>query len=172
MASLLPLNRLSVSLKRVHVSSLTSPRKPSSPKRWRHQTDCIFWRSLQLSCHRCGIRQMQKSTSLLLKLVSKHQRVFHCFKTKLSLVWFSSRRYLCARKSRYVPHPVSLRSFPNVAFETVPMFVWLTMAISRQTVQRFLYPRLSHPCHQWCDVIDFVPEGCVSSLEHGLKCFA
>ena len=25
----------------------------------------------------------------------------------------------------------SLRSFPNVAFETVPMFVWLTMALSR-----------------------------------------
>ena len=172
MASLLPLNRLSVSLKHVHVSSLTSPRKPSSPngdviKQTIIRKYCIFWRSLQLSCHRCGIRQMQKSTSLLLKLVSKHQRVSHCFKTKPSLVWFSSRRYLCARKSPYVPHPVSLRSFLNVAFETVPMFVWLTMAISRQTVQR-----LSHPCHQWCDVIDFVPECCVSSLEHGLKCFA
>ena len=25
----------------------------------------------------------------------------------------------------------SLRSFLNVAFETVPMFVWLTMALSR-----------------------------------------
>ena len=25
----------------------------------------------------------------------------------------------------------SLRSFPNVAFETVPLFVWLTMALSR-----------------------------------------
>ena len=25
----------------------------------------------------------------------------------------------------------SRRSFPNVAFETVPMFVWLTMALSR-----------------------------------------
>ena len=24
----------------------------------------------------------------------------------------------------------SLQSFPNVAFETVPMFVWLTMALS------------------------------------------
>ena len=45
-------------------------------------------------------------------------------------IQFSSRWYVCARKSPYAFHP-SLRSFPNVAFETVPMFVWLTMAPSR-----------------------------------------
>ena len=39
-------------------------------------------------------------------------------------VQFSSRWYLCARKSPYALHP-SLRSFPNVAFElTVPIFVF------------------------------------------------
>ena len=30
----------------------------------------------------------------------------------------------------------SVRSFPNVAFETVPMFVWLTMALSRPFKER------------------------------------
>ena len=46
------------------------------------------------------------------------------------LVQFSSRWYLCAQKGPYALHPVS-QKFPNVAFETVPMFVWLTMALSR-----------------------------------------
>ena len=46
---------------------------------------------------------------------------------------FSSRCYLCTQKSPYLLHPVfipSLRSFCNVAFETVPMFVLLTIALS------------------------------------------
>ena len=43
---------------------------------------------------------------------------------------FSSRWYLCARKSPYAPHPVSQR-FPNIVFEMVPMSIWLTMALSR-----------------------------------------
>ena len=37
-------------------------------------------------------------------------------------VQFSSRSYLCARKSPYVLH-MSPRGFPNTAFETVPMFI-------------------------------------------------
>ena len=40
-----------------------------------------------------------------------------------SSVQFSSRWYLCAWKSPYVLYPLS--GFPNVAFETVPMFIWL-----------------------------------------------
>ena len=42
-----------------------------------------------------------------------------------------SRWYLCAQEGPYALHPFSLRSFPNVALETVPMLVWLTMALSR-----------------------------------------
>ena len=48
---------------------------------------------------------------------------------QFSLVQFSSVQdgiYIYAL--RKAP---SLRSFPNVAFETVPMFVWVTMALSR-----------------------------------------
>ena len=46
----------------------------------------------------------------------------------------------------------SLRSFPNVAFETVPMLVWLTMALSRPLKG-----------DRWYDVLGFVPVGSVSS---------
>ena len=42
---------------------------------------------------------------------------------------FSSSSYLCARKSPYALHTV--RSFPDVASESVPMFICLTMFISR-----------------------------------------
>ena len=49
---------------------------------------------------------------------------FFCF-TKIRLtVKFSSRRYLCARKNPYKLHPVS-QNLSHVAFQTVPMFVWL-----------------------------------------------
>ena len=48
----------------------------------------------------------------------------------LLLVQFSSRWYLCARKDRMRSTP-PFRSFPNVAFETLPTFVSLTMALSR-----------------------------------------
>ena len=52
-------------------------------------------------------------------------------------VQFSSRQHVCARKS---PHSTpSLRSFPNAAFETVPMFVFLTMALSRPVVAITVY---------------------------------
>ena len=43
---------------------------------------------------------------------------------------FSSRWYLCARKSQCTSSP-SLRSCsPKVVFGTVPIFVWLTMVLS------------------------------------------
>ena len=58
----------------------------------------------------------------------------------------------------------SLRSFPNVAFETVPMLVWLTMVLSRPFKERLLFLRLSPPGHQWCDVLGFVSAGSVSSF--------
>ena len=58
---------------------------------------------------------------------------------------FSTRWYLCARKSPYALHSVSLRGFPSVAFETVPMFVWLTMALSRPVKENGLAHPLSTP---------------------------
>ena len=58
----------------------------------------------------------------------------------------------------------SLRSFPNVAFETVPMLVWLTMVLSRPFKELLLFLRLSPPGHQWCDVFGFVPASRVSSF--------
>ena len=42
--------------------------------------------------------------------------------TETHRVQFSSRWYLCARKSPYALYHVS-QKFPNVAIETVPMFV-------------------------------------------------
>ena len=59
-------------------------------------------------------------------------------------VQFSSRWYLCARKSPYALHPVS---------EVSPTLPW-----------RFLFPRLSPPGDRWCDVLGFVPAGSVSSF--------
>ena len=63
----------------------------------------------------------------------------------------------------------SLRSFPNVAFETVPMFVWLTMALSRpfkeDRLALLFFKRLSPPGDgQWYDVLGFVPAYSVSSF--------
>ena len=87
-------------------------------------------------------------------------------------------------KAHMRPTP-SLRSFHNVAFEIVPMLIWLTMALSRrfQNVPRaisvltlgnkvimycivrsssaFPFPRLSPPGDRWCDVLGFVPAGSV-----------
>ena len=42
-------------------------------------------------------------------------------------------RIRCTHKETvaYIHSTPSLRSFPSVAFETVPMFIWLTMALSR-----------------------------------------
>ena len=48
----------------------------------------------------------------------------------VSSTHFRTRWYLCPQKSPYATPPPSLRNSPNVAFETVLMFVWLTMAIS------------------------------------------
>ena len=79
-------------------------------------------------------------------MVSTRSEKTTCAATRL----FSSSWYLRARKSPYALRPVtsvedgiyaqgkvhirsipSLRSFPSVAFEFVPMLVWLTMALSR-----------------------------------------
>ena len=69
-------------------------------------------------------------------------------------VQFSSRWYLCAWKSPYALYP-SLRSFPNVAFEMVPMFVWLTMALSRPFKEDRLELRKNNQVNPTCKL--FLP---------------
>ena len=57
-----------------------------------------------------------------------------CKNEKLAIntpLQFSSRWYLCAGESPYMRSTLSLRSFSNIAFETVPILVWVTLALSR-----------------------------------------
>ena len=61
----------------------------------------------------------------------KWQLCYILLPTCISLLFqFSSRRYLYARKSPYVLHYVS-QNVPTVAFEAVPMFIWMTITLSR-----------------------------------------
>ena len=58
---------------------------------------------------------------------------------------------------------------PSVAFETVPRFVWLTMALSRcfdvKVVKRFLFARLSPPRDRGVmSLASAVPAAMVSSF--------
>ena len=60
----------------------------------------------------------------------------------------------------------SVRRFPNVAFKTAPVFVWLMRALSRPFIEAhraFLFPCHSPPGDRRCDVHGFVPTGSVSS---------
>ena len=60
----------------------------------------------------------------------RRQKWFKCW------VEFSSRCYLCARKRPYALHPVSQKFHP-----TFPIFVWLTMALSRPSKEdRLAFP--------------------------------
>ena len=89
----------------------------------------------------------------------------HTFFEDDGSVQFSSIQFKMA--SIIMPSILSLRSFPNVAFETVPMFVWLTMTLSRPFKEGHLalpLPRLSLPGDRWCGVFSFVPAGSVSSF--------
>ena len=54
---------------------------------------------------------------------------------------------------------LSLRRFTSVAFKTVLMSVWLTMALSHPLNQncRALPPSITPPGDYWCDVFGFVP---------------
>ena len=47
---------------------------------------------------------------------------------------------------------MSLRNVANIAFETVPVFIWSTTAFSRQIVECFLFsvPLSSRPSVVWC----------------------
>ena len=67
---------------------------------------------------------------------------------------------VCSEKPIIVRSTPSLSPrFSNVAFEAVPMFVWLTIALCRP----FFVLLISPPGHRWCDALGFVPAGSVSS---------
>ena len=61
-----------------------------------------------------------------------------------SLYWIKQKWKKDNNKKMEKPTP-SLRSFPNVAFVTVPRFVWLTMALSRPLKEDRLALPLSTP---------------------------
>ena len=84
----------------------------------------------------------------------------------LSSVQFSSRWYLCARKSPYALHPVS-QKFPQRCLWNGSS-VRLTddgplSSFQGRSSSTSFFPRLSPPGDRWCDVLGFVPEGSVSS---------
>ena len=100
-----------------------------------------------------------------------------CYFSAVSVCFHSTCRYVINYQSSvpfkiahlstweitYIMHYTrSLRSVPTVSLETVPLLVWLTMALRltlRLTVDRFLSP----PGDRQCDVLGFVPAGIVSS---------
>ena len=86
------------------------------------------------------------------------------------LVQFGSVRFgsvqggIYALGKAHVRSTPSLRSSPNIAFETIPMFVSLTMAFSRPFKEDRLALPLSTPLSSRWDVLGFVPAGSVSSF--------
>ena len=56
----------------------------------------------------------------------------------------------------------SLRSFLNVAFETAPVFVWLTVALSHLFNEALVHASLFQAIN-WCNVLGFVPASSVPS---------
>ena len=86
---------------------------------------------------------------------------------KHETVQFTSRRYLCAWKSPYMHFPPSLRSFPNTAFETVPMFVWLTTALPHPFKEDHLVLLLSTPLSSRRSLVKKVSATPLNSISQG-----
>ena len=113
------------------------------------------------------------------------------FPDSVSSVQLSSRWYLCAWKSPYMLHPdhtlnstpfnsivsevsqkfiseVYLRSFPNSAFETVPMFVWFTMALSHPfNKNRLAFPHSTPLSSRWPTA--WCPQQVISQALHHFR---
>ena len=69
------------------------------------------------------------------------------------------------------PPTQSLRSFPSVAFKTVPLFVWLTMAVSRLFKEHRLAFPLSVPLSSrrsmvWCPSLALCPQVVSQAPQH------
>jgi len=83
-------------------------------------------------------------------------------------VHFSSlQRGICALGKAHIRFTPPLRGFPSVAFETVPMFVWLTMVLSHPFKEDrrvlLLSTHLSSRPFDGVSVLGSVPAGSVSS---------
>ena len=68
--------------------------------------------------------------------VSQHQShhptpLTHLHVSHFVIEFNSVQDGIYALRKAHMRSTLSLRSFPNIAFETVPMFVWLTLALSR-----------------------------------------
>ena len=89
--------------------------------------------------------------------------------SRFTAAQFPSRWYIYAVGKAHTCSARFLRSFPNVAFKTVPMLVWSTMVLSRplKVDRRLLLfsicQPLSSPGDRWCNVLGFLPAGIVSS---------
>ena len=72
---------------------------------------------------------------------------FSChIQSKMSVAWFSSvQDGIYALGKTHMRSTPTLTSFPNVAFETVPMLVRLTTALSRPSTKIVLAHPLSKP---------------------------
>ena len=55
-------------------------------------------------------------------------------------------------------------TLPLKQFQCSSDWRWSSLVLSRKVVSRFLFPRLSPPGDQWCDVLGFMPAGSVSSF--------
>ena len=65
---------------------------------------------------------------------TSHIYVYVLLESQPTSVQFTLRWYICANKNSYIyiymRSTPSLRCFPNVALETVPVYAWLTMVLS------------------------------------------
>ena len=81
--------------------------------------------------------------------------------------WVHYRDLFCSRWHHalgnvHVFSTPSVGSVPSVAFETVPVLVWLTRVLSRPLKddhECFRFLRLPPPGDRWCDVLGCVPVG-------------
>ena len=76
----------------------------------------------------------------------------------MSILRFSSRWYLFARKNPYALSEAS-RTLPLKRFQCSSDWQWPSLVPWRKIVWRFLCPRLSPPVDRWCHVLGFVPAG-------------
>ena len=99
----------------------------------------------------CGQFPLHLVTPVQLKMVSMHQDASinmwpSLWPVSATLGYTSSGQDgIYALREAYMCSTPSLRSFPNIAFETVPMFVWPTTAILHPFKEDHLARPLSTP---------------------------
>ena len=121
----------------------------------------VWWHFLLMVHPTVGILQVQKLTIVQLYLINGHfdpSRMWasvalwqHLVQFKMVYIYI----YICALRKAHMYFTLSLRSFLNDAFETVPMFVWLMLALSRPFKEDCLVLPLSTPpssrrSMMWC----------------------